>query len=99
MVWPYHRVMASTTIKSTYSLDVETVQTLEAMARRWKVSKSEVLRRAIHAAAKGKMPPTGEALAALERLQASLSLTPEASAEWERASWGERRASAKRLER
>jgi hypothetical protein len=91
--------MASTTIKSTYSLDVETVRKLEVMARRWKVSKSEALRRAIHAAAKGKMPPTGEALAALDKLQASVSLTPEASAAWERASRDERRASAKRLER
>ena len=43
--------MAVTTIKSTYSLDVETVRTLESLARRWNVSKSEVLRRAIRAAA------------------------------------------------
>ena len=38
--------MAVTTIKSTYSLDVETVRTLETLACRWNVSKSEVLRRA-----------------------------------------------------
>jgi len=43
--------MAVTTIKSTYALDVETVRELEEMARAWKVSKSEALRRAIRSAA------------------------------------------------
>ena len=37
--------MAVQTIKSTYSLGVESVPTLEESARRWEVSKSEVLRR------------------------------------------------------
>ena len=46
------RGMAITTIKSTYSLDVETVRMLESLARRWNVSKSEVLRRAIRSAAR-----------------------------------------------
>ena len=36
--------MATTTVKSTYSLDVESVQALEDLARRWRVSKSEALR-------------------------------------------------------
>lgn len=35
--------MATMTIKSTYSLDVGTVRTLEELARRWNVSKSEAL--------------------------------------------------------
>ena len=39
--------MAIKTIKSTYSLDVEFVRALEALVQRWKVSKSEVSRRAI----------------------------------------------------
>jgi hypothetical protein len=39
--------MATTTVKSTYSLDVDTVRELDAVARRWRVSKSEALRRAI----------------------------------------------------
>lgn len=30
--------MATATIKSTYSLDVETVRALEGLARRWNVS-------------------------------------------------------------
>jgi predicted transcriptional regulator len=41
--------MAPTSIKSTYALDVETIRKLERVAARWRVSKSEVLRRAIDA--------------------------------------------------
>ena len=62
--------MAVTTIKSTYSLDVETVRTLEALARRWNVSKSEVLRRAIRAASAGERSQRArEKLEALRQLQ------------------------------
>ena len=43
--------MAISTIKSTYSLDVGSVRTLETLAKRWRVSKTEVLRRAIRIAA------------------------------------------------
>ena len=64
--------MAVTTIKSTYSLDVETVRTLESLARRWDVSKSEVLRRAIRAAAEEKSPRAKRKLEALRQLQASV---------------------------
>src|SRR5437870_291443 len=42
--------MAITTIKSTYALDVATVRALEGLARRWNVSKSEALRRAVRVA-------------------------------------------------
>ena len=44
--------MASAMIKSTYSLDPETVRRVERLAARWKVSKSEVLRRAVAVADK-----------------------------------------------
>ena len=65
-----HSVMAVTTIKSTYSLDVETVRTLESLARRWNVSKSEVLRRAIRTAAAGERSQRArEKLEALRQLQ------------------------------
>ena len=65
--------MAITTIKSTYSLDVETVRTLESLARRWSVSKSEALRRAIRSAAAGeKSQRARDKLAALDKLQASM---------------------------
>ena len=43
--------MAIPKIKGTYTLDAETIDALESMARRLGVSKSEALRRAIHAAA------------------------------------------------
>ena len=91
--------MATTTIKSTYSLDVETVRQLEAMARRWRVSKSEALRRAIRAAATEQPAAGRQALDALERLQKSLALTKDAARRWERSAKNERRASARRLER
>lgn len=61
--------MAVTTIKSTYSLDVETVRTLESLARRWNVSKSEVLRRAIRSAAGEKSQRAREKREALSQLQ------------------------------
>ena len=72
MVGPYSEHMATTTIKSTYSLDVESVRTLETLARRWDVSKSEVLRRAIRAVAAEEAGHRGGPLAALHRLQASV---------------------------
>ena len=76
--------MAVTTIKSTYSLDVETVRTLESLARRWNVSKSEVLRRAIRAAAEENSPQARERLAALNKLQASMKARGVDFEAWER---------------
>ena len=76
--------MATPTIKSTYSLDVETVRTLEALAQRWNVSKSRALRRSIHAAAQQQPPADREALDALDRLQSSLHLDETAVTRWER---------------
>ena len=52
--------MATPTIKSTYSLDVETVRTLEALAQRWNVSKSKALQRSILAAAQQQPLRTGK---------------------------------------
>ena len=86
--------MAVTTIKSTYSLDVETVRTLEALARRWNVSKSEVLRRAIRAAAGDENQPVKSKLEALDRWQASLKAQGVDFASWEREARAERRASS-----
>ncbi len=73
--------MATSKIKSTYSLDVETVRQLEDVARRWNVSKSEVLRRAIRSAAELELPDQ-DALDALDRLQRSMNLTEKRSAAW-----------------
>ena len=61
--------MAIPNIKSTYSLDIESVRKLEALAQRWKVSKSEVLRRAIRLAAASGYEEHNSRLAALDQLQ------------------------------
>ena len=90
--------MAVTTIKSTYSLDVETVRTLEALARRWNVPKTEVLRRAIRAAAREESPVERSALESLRLLQASVKARGVDLKRWERELRTERRASSiKRL--
>jgi len=87
-------------IKATYTLEVATARTLEELARRWKVSKSEALRRAIRSASGQTPPPAQEALAALDRLQLSLGLTPARAAAWAKRIRTERRgASARRLSR
>ena len=90
--------MATATVKSTYSLDVETVRALEEMARGWGVSKSEALRRAIRSArlepASG--PPT--ALAALDELQRSINLTSVTAGGWEKKARAERHAASLRRE-
>jgi hypothetical protein len=48
--------MATPTVKSTYVMDLQTAETLDRLARKWQVSKSEALRRAIRAAAAGDPP-------------------------------------------
>jgi phage terminase small subunit len=91
--------MATQTVKTTYSLDVKTVRTLEALAQRWRVSKSEALRRAIQASAEREPGDAGrDALRALDELQRSLGLTPESAARWQKAVRAERLASGRRRE-
>jgi hypothetical protein len=92
-------VMARTTVKATYALDVETVHTLDEMARRWGVSKSEALRRAIRAAGGAPAPGASSALAALGELQRSLHLDPPDASRWAKRARLERRASSTRRER
>lgn len=89
--------MAITSIKSTYSLDVESVRTLETLAKRWSVSKSEVLRRAIRIAANEDVPTQNAALDALDRLQSSLRERKVDTAQWAKDVKAERRAAARRL--
>ena len=86
-----HCDMAITTIKSTYSLDVESVRALEALAQRWNVSKSEVLRRAIRIAATGGKPGEGASLDTLDRLQTSLRERNVDVSQWARDQKAERR--------
>ena len=91
-------MMGRVTIRSTYAMDVETVRTLERMARRWGISKSAALRRAIQAAA-GEGPPAGaDAVAALDDLQRSLGLTRSKADAWARHMRAERRSASARRE-
>lgn len=51
----YHRTkklkaMASMTIRSTYAFDPETVEAIRTLAKRWKVSQAEALRRSVRIA-------------------------------------------------
>jgi len=85
-------------IKSTYALDVGSVRALERMAERWKVSKSEALRRAIRAAAGESAQSPIDAIEALDRLQRSLSLTPGRARAWAGRVRAERRAASGRSE-
>jgi hypothetical protein len=89
--------MATPTIKSTYTLDLETIRALEDMARRLGVSKSEALRRAVRSAAgKGRTTQGSDALQALDRLQKSLDLTSAKARAWVRSVKKERQASSSR---
>jgi len=91
--------MAITSIRSTYALDVETVQALERMARRWNVSKSEALRRAIRNAERAGTGSDDDALDALDKLQSSLKLTPARARAWAASVRKERHASAEQRAR
>jgi len=82
------------TIKSTYALDIATVRTLERIARRWKVSKSEALRRAIRAAGDREAAGGSERLEVLDELQRSMNLSPARAGEWARKTRSERQASS-----
>jgi hypothetical protein len=90
--------MATQTIRSTYVMDVETMRALERIARRWKVSRSEALRRAIRAAVDQPPFEARDALRALDELQRSLKLTPARARDWARMVRTERRAASVRSE-
>jgi hypothetical protein len=98
MVWPYSSSMATQTIKTTYALDVDTVRALEKMARRWGVSKSEALRRAIRSAAATAGAEEGGPLEALDRLQRSADLSAAKADAWVRRTRTARRESSSRRE-
>lgn len=82
--------MAISKIKGTYTLDAETVRVLDSLAKRWGTSKSDVLRRAIRAAAAGGLEQP--VAAALDRLQRRVALSSAAAARWAAAARDERRA-------
>jgi hypothetical protein len=90
--------MATPTIRSTYVMDIETMRALERISRRWKVSKSEALRRAIRAAVERPPSEARDTLRALDELQRSLKLTPARARDWARTARTERRAASARSE-
>jgi hypothetical protein len=92
--------MATPVVKTTYALDLDTVRALDELARRWDVSKSEALRRAIRASATlSPAPAPPEPLRALDRLQKALRLAPQDAARWSASVRAERRAASQRRER
>ena len=91
--------MASTTIKTTYSLDLETVRALEDLAKRWDVPKSEALRRAIRAASREVSSSSSDALRALDEIHKSYPLSLAEARRWQKAISAERRAWSRRIER
>ncbi|MDZ7754711.1 MAG: ribbon-helix-helix protein, CopG family [Gammaproteobacteria bacterium] len=74
--------MTASTIKSTYSLDPQTVRDLERLARRFGTSKSEVLRRAVQSLANRETQLESNGLQALDELQKSVSLTTGRAEDW-----------------
>lgn len=78
-------------IKATYSFDAETVRLLEEMSRRWGVSKSEAVRRAIRAAAV-RSGQEHDPVGVLRHLQAAAALNGKAASSWARSVRAERRA-------
>jgi hypothetical protein len=90
--------MATPTVKTTYALDLQTIRSLERLARRWNVSRSEALRRAIRASAEVVSGAPLESVDALDRLQRALRLEPQAAERWSAAVRAQRRASSLRGE-
>ena len=91
--------MASTMVKTTYSLDVETVRALEDLAKRWDVPKSEALRRAIRTVSQEASSKPSDALRALDEIHKSFPLSLAEAHHWEKAISAERRAWSRRIER
>ncbi len=75
--------MAKMTGRSTFALDRETVDSLDRLARRWDVSKSEALRRMVNvAAAVEDIDASSDALSALDELQRILGLDEQRAEAW-----------------
>jgi hypothetical protein len=83
--------MAIPKVKATYSLDADTMRVIERAAKRWGISKSEALRRAIRGLDRtaGKSEPES----ALDELQAAAALTTTAATRWAKDARAERRSS------
>lgn len=85
--------MAKMTIRSTFALDPETVESLDRLARHWEVSTSEALRRIVRvASAVEEMDAVSDALAALDEFQRVLGFDEERAEAWIREVRAERAA-------
>ena len=80
--------MATPMVKSTYVLDVESAGSLERLAREWRVSKSEALRRLIRSAA---ATPAPDRLSAFRQLQEEVKVNRAQAASWAESVRAERR--------
>lgn len=76
-------------VKSTYVLDLESVEALERLARDWQVSKSEALRRVLKQAVAS---PPADRIALFRRLQDAAGLSRATADRWAAAVRSERRA-------
>lgn len=80
-------------VRATFALDPETAESLDRLAQRWGVSKSEALRRSVAAAATvEEADPASDALAALTSLQERLGLDAAKAERWIARIRAERRA-------
>jgi hypothetical protein len=73
------------TSKSTFSLDLESLDRLNRLSRHWQVSKTEVLRRALARAERSDVPSAEERIAALRRLQRKLKAKGVDFGAWKKA--------------
>lgn len=90
--------MAITSVKATYSLDVETVKALGRLAELWGVPKSEALRRVIRMAAERHAGIDSGRTTVLDELQRSVGLAGRAADAWIERSRRERSSSARSRE-
>jgi hypothetical protein len=82
-------------VKSTYVLDLESVDALGRLARDWQVSKSEVLRRVLKNAVAS---PAPDRVALFRQMQKAAGVSAAKADRWVAAVRAERRASTLRPE-
>ena len=75
--------------RATYTLDDATLERVDSLSKRWGVSRSEAIRRAVAAASVG---PNRNGLSALRAVQGRLALTKGRAEQWAREVAKERRA-------
>lgn len=88
--------MAIPSIKATYTIDVETKRALDELAKRWEVSRSEALRRAVRQASG--TSAASSRLAAFEALQQRVTLSRVQAERWATRQRSDRRRASLRSE-